>query len=94
MKLNTIMLLPAFATAIHAWTLVLGGQVFDGKGNRGCSRVTANAGSRLDWDRAILSSCCVHLYSDAGCSKQNGYSCSDWEKNLGQNVRAFKVTDC
>jgi hypothetical protein len=94
MKLNSIILLPFLPTAINAWTLVLGGQVFDGTGNRGCSRVTANAGSRLDWDRATFSDCCVRLYSDSGCGTQVGYSCSDWEKNLGQNVRGFKVTSC
>jgi hypothetical protein len=96
MKLNMIILVPLLPAAVNSWTLELGGKVFDGTGNRACSKATANAGSHLVWDRPFLSKCCLHLYSDTGCGNQNqnGYSCSDWEKDLGQNVKAFSVTNC
>ncbi|KAF2730995.1 hypothetical protein EJ04DRAFT_514903 [Polyplosphaeria fusca] len=92
--MHIVAFLPLLLPAASAWTLVLANRVWDGTGNKGCTPATTPAGSTLDWDRAWLSDCCVHLYNDASCSSQVGYSCKDWKKTTSQRISTFKVTNC
>jgi hypothetical protein len=92
---TTILSMLAIPYLATAWTLQLGGDVWDGKGNQNCKGgFFHRKGEILSWDRAFISDCCVHLYQDAKCSHQVGYSCKDWDKTLGQTVGSFAVSDC
>ncbi|KAF2013579.1 hypothetical protein BU24DRAFT_424579 [Aaosphaeria arxii CBS 175.79] len=88
MKFSNIALLAVAPAAINAWTLTLGGNVWNGKGDRDCKASVTAKGKALDWANAWYSSCCLHLYNDAGCTNQVGYSCNDWKKTLSQPVKA------
>jgi hypothetical protein len=38
---------------------------------------------------------CIHICGNNRCSDpQADISCPNWEKNLGQDIRNFKVTNC
>lgn len=90
-----LFILSLISVQAFAWTLTLGGKVFDGDSNKACTAVTANSGSQLEWDRGFFEDCCVRLHSDPNCATQQiGFSCDDWEKVLGQDVKAFQVTNC
>jgi hypothetical protein len=95
MHIQNLLALAALPSLISAWTLQLGGDVWDGKSNQGCKGdFTHVNGQMLSWDRSFFSDCCVHLYADHKCSHQVGISCPDWKKTLSQTVGSFKVTDC
>lgn len=94
MKAFIVLPITLLPTVIHAWTLTLGGKVWNGGNNRGCTSSPTSAGQQLDWSNAWYSDCCVHLYSDGSCGSQVGYSCNDWKKKLSQYVGSFKVDSC
>ncbi|CAB4397222.1 unnamed protein product [Rhizophagus irregularis] len=88
-------ILSLISVQAFAWTLTLGGKVFDGEANQSCKAVTANSGSQLEWDAGLLESCCVRLHSDPNCATdQIGFSCDDFDKVLSQTVLSFQVTNC
>ncbi|CAG8791198.1 16662_t:CDS:1, partial [Dentiscutata erythropus] len=87
-----ILLILSLMTQSFAWTLTLGGKVYDGNTNQDCTAAFGKTGTQLDWTRKLFSGCCVRLYPDSACKKQQiGYSCKDWKKTLSQNVGSFKV---
>ncbi|GBC04662.1 hypothetical protein RclHR1_00580027 [Rhizophagus clarus] len=90
-----LFILSLISVQAFAWTLTLGGKVFDGTDNLTCTAVTAFSGSQLSWKRGFFEDCCVRLHSDSLCSTQQvGFSCEDWSKVLGQDINAFQVTNC
>ena len=78
----------------ESWTLSLGGTVFDGSSNRGCTAHGHPQGQTFSWNRGFFESCCVHLYSDTGCSNQIGVSCPPWEQQASRDINGFSVSDC
>ncbi|CAB4466761.1 uncharacterized protein OCT59_014195 [Rhizophagus irregularis] len=88
-------ILSLISVQAFAWKLTLGGKDFKGEANQSCKAVTANSGSKLKWDARLLESCCVRLYSDPNCAKDEiGFSCDDFNKKLSQTVQSFQVTNC
>jgi len=87
--------LATLPSLISGWTLQLGKDVWDGKGNKKCTGgFTHGKGEKMSWDRAIFSGCCIHMHADEKCGHEVGYSCKDWDKKLGQTVKSFVVTNC
>src|SRR5947199_348979 len=65
-----LLILSFLSVQTFAWTLTLGGSVFNGRNNQVCTQKSAAKGTRLSWKRGILETCCVRLYADGLCSKQ------------------------
>jgi hypothetical protein len=77
------------------WTLQLGQNVWNGRLNKGCTTTNHRTGEKLSWSRGFFEDCCIHLYRNNRCTDpQAGISCPSWNKNLGQDIRSFKVTNC
>ena len=72
--IKILLILSFLSVQTFAWTLVLGGSVFDGRRNRACTRKFAAKGSYLSWERGFFEDCCIRLYSGSSCSNQIGFS--------------------
>ncbi|KAJ7352654.1 hypothetical protein DFH08DRAFT_92224 [Mycena albidolilacea] len=86
--------LGAVTAGTNAWTFNACGQIFDGDGNRACTRKSCNAGQNIDYDVGFFQSCTLRTYADAACSIENGISSRDWDHTLGQHIAAFDIRDC
>ena len=78
-----------------AWTFVDGyGHTFSGSNNRDCTGSDTKAEETFDWDVGFFEDCCIHLYEDAACDSEVGFSCDDWKKAASKNLNSFRVTNC
>jgi hypothetical protein len=98
----SVALLATPAPAADGWTFIWrdkNGQSYieNGSLDRACTRIQHAAGQRFDWDRPPTgpdSSSCIKLYANETCpGPPQAFSCWNWEKISGGELRAFSVTN-
>ncbi|TFK39318.1 hypothetical protein BDQ12DRAFT_76953 [Crucibulum laeve] len=96
MKAFTTLVVASLAAAANAWIFTACGQQFDGgDNNRGCTAKSCPAGSTIDYQVGLFSSCTLRVFSDGSCQNQVGISSNDWDNHvLGQSIGSFSVQDC
>ncbi|KAH8878793.1 hypothetical protein GQ53DRAFT_706756 [Thozetella sp. PMI_491] len=105
MKLSAVIAISSLASVQASWTFdaycpdaLAHPQAWSGSGNKACTSFspTCKKGDHIEWDRSVLSSCILRLYSGQPCTaaQELGSSGADWYHELGQAVGAWGVTGC